>query len=63
MAGGRIIITVMRSILFPIRFIVFGVVIIIFVGTIKEGAAVAVLYVKVTWVALRQTVNSGVYEA
>ena len=61
MAGGRTIITVIRFIPFPIHFVVCGVIIIVIVGTIKEGTTVMFLYGKDTWVALCQSVHSVKY--
>ena len=61
MTGGRIISTVIRFTCLLIWFVVCGVVAIVAIGTINEETAVKVLYVKSSWVSLRQPVNSFDY--
>ena len=61
LSGGRIIITVVRLIPFLIRFVLCQVVTIVIIGVLKERTVVAVPYVKATWVASRQPVQSVEY--
>ena len=46
---------------FPIRFVVCGVIIIVFIGAAKESTAVAVLHINVIWVPSHHPLHSAEY--